>query len=127
MAVRWITALVEPPMASSTRSAFSTDFRFTIVSGVSLEPISFTAAAPVASAARRRSACTAGMAAVPGRIMPSASARQAMVEAVPITAQVPAVVASLPSTSEISSASILPARYCAQKRRQSVQAPSRSP
>jgi len=50
---------------------------------------------------------------------------QAMVEAVPITAQVPAVVASLPSTSEISASSILPARYCAQKRRQSVQAPSR--
>ncbi len=50
-----------------------------------------------------------------------------MVEAVPITAQVPAVVASLPSTSEISLSSTLPARYCAQKRRQSVQAPSRSP
>ena len=50
-----------------------------------------------------------------------------MVEAVPITAQVPAVVASLPSISEISLSSILPARYCAQNRRQSVQAPSRSP
>ena len=70
-----------------------------ILSGVSFEPISFTASAPVASAARRRSACTAGIAAVPGSIMPSASAMQAMVEAVPITAQVPAVVASRPSTS----------------------------
>ena len=79
-------------------------------SGVRFEPISLTAAAPVASAARSRSACTAGIAAVPGRIMPSASARQAMVEAVPITAQVPAVTASWPSTSEISSASTSPAR-----------------
>ena len=96
-------------------------------SGVSREPISLTAAAPVASAARNRSACTAGIAAVPGRIMPSASAMQAMVEAVPMTAQVPAVVASRPSMSVISLSSILPARYCAQKRRQSVQAPSRSP
>ncbi len=51
---------------------------------------------------------------------------QAMVEAVPITAQVPAVVASRPSTRSISSPSISPARYFAQKRRQSVQAPSRS-
>ncbi len=91
-------ALVEPPSASSTRSAFSTDFALTIRSGVSFEPISRTAAAPVASAARSRSACTAGIAAVPGMIMPSASAMHAMVEAVPITAQVPAVTASWPST-----------------------------
>ena len=90
-------------------------------------PISLTASAPVSSAARRRSACTAGMAAVPGRAMPSASTMQAMVEAVPITAQVPAVVASLPSISLISLSSIWPARYFAQKRRQSVQAPRRSP
>ena len=61
-----------------------------------------TAAAPVASAARRRSACTAGMAAVPGSMMPSASAMQAIVLAVPMTAQVPAVVARRPSTSSIS-------------------------
>ena len=67
IAVRWMTALVEPPSASSTRSAFSTDFALTMRSGVSFEPISLTAAAPVASAARRRSACTAGIAAVPGR------------------------------------------------------------
>ena len=46
--------------------------------------------------------------------------------AVPITMQVPAVVASRVSTTAISSASIAPARYCAQKRRQSVQAPRRS-
>ena len=67
--------------------------------------------APVASAARSRSAWTAGIAAVPGRIMPSASAIEAIVLAVPITAQVPAVVARLPSISWISSASISPARY----------------
>ena len=50
-----------------------------------------------------------------------------MVEAVPMTAQVPAVVASRPSTASISVASMSPARYFAQKRRQSVQAPSFSP
>ena len=53
---------------------------------------------------------------------------QAMVLAVPITAQVPAVVARLPSISlDLVVARSPPARYFAQKRRQSVQAPSRSP
>ncbi len=59
--------------------------------------------------------------------MPSVSAMQAMVEAVPITPQVPAVVASRPSISPIRSAVTRPARYIAQYRRQSVQADSRSP
>ena len=52
---------------------------------------------------------------------------EAIVLAVPMTAQVPAVVARLPSISRISSEPISPARNLAQKRRQSVQAPSRSP
>ena len=67
------------------------------------------------------------MAAVPGSVMPSASAIEAMVLAVPITAQVPAVVARLPSMPSISSSETSSARYFAQKRRQSVQAPRRSP
>ena len=127
MAVKCSTALVEPPIAISTRSAFSTDRGVTIRSGVRPLRASRIAARPVASAARSRSAWTAGIAALPGRIMPRASAIEAIVLAVPITAQVPAVVARLPSISRISSVSISPARYLAQKRRQSVQAPSRSP
>ena len=92
-------------------------------------PLSAICAArrPLASAMRRRSACTAGIAALSWSPMPSASARQAMVLAVPITAQVPAVVARLPSTASMPSSSMPPARYFAQKRRQSVHAPSRSP
>ena len=43
------------------------------------------------------------MAEVPGSAMPSVSARQAIVLAVPITAQVPAVVARLLSMPSISS------------------------
>ena len=66
--------------------------------------------APLASAALRRSACVAGMAAERGSAMPSVSATQAMVLAVPITAQEPAVVASRPSTSSISARSTSPAR-----------------
>ncbi len=127
IAVRWMIALVDPPMASSTRSAFSTDFPVTIWLGRIGCDASSTARRPDASAARSRSACTAGMAAVPGSAMPSASAIDAIVLAVPITAQVPAVVARFASISRICSASTLPARNCAQKRRQSVHAPRRSP
>ena len=76
---------------------------------------------------RRRSAWTAGMQAPPGSIIPSASVMQAMVLAVPMTMQVPAVGANWPLTSSISAASISPPRYLPQKRRQSVQAPRRSP
>jgi hypothetical protein len=83
--------------------AFSNAWAVRMRSGVSREAPSLTAASPVASAARSRSAWTAGMAAVPGSVMPSVSARQAMVLAVPITAQVPAVVASRLSMPSISS------------------------
>src|SRR4051812_40726623 len=127
MAVRCTMALVEPPTAISTRMAFSTDFSVMTWRGVMRLSISCTAALPVSSAATSRSACTAGIAAVPGSDMPSASVRQAIVEAVPITAQVPAVTESRPSTVSISSESTEPARYLAQKPRQSVQAPSRWP
>ena len=126
MAARWMTPLVEPPSASSTRAAFSTDAAVTILSGVRSDRARATARAPVASAARSRSACTAGIAAVPGSVMPSASAMAAMVEAVPMTAQVPAVVTSRPSTASISGLPSLPARNCTQNLRQSVQAPTRS-
>ena len=69
-----MTAFVEPPIASSTRSAFSIDSRVTTRSGARPEAASCTASVPVASARRSRSACTAGTAALPGRLMPSASA-----------------------------------------------------
>ncbi|MGF6297722.1 hypothetical protein OKW42_001052 [Paraburkholderia sp. WC7.3d] len=64
--------------------------------------------APVSSQLRRRSACTAGIAAEPGSIMPSVSAISAMVDAVPMTAHVPAVTASRPSTCLISCAETFP-------------------
>ena len=114
MAVRWINALVEPPSASSTRNAFSTECSVMISDGRIGRSISRIANPPACSAARNRSACTAGMLAVPGGIMPNASAMQAIVLAVPITPQVPAVVASRLSISPIRSAATFPARYSAQ-------------
>ncbi len=62
--------------------------------------------------AQPRSACTAGIEPLPQRsTIPSASARRArVIEAVPITPQVPAVVARRPSISPIRSAVTRPAR-----------------
>ena len=86
-----------------------------------------TARLPAASAARKRSAWVAGIDPVPGMAMPSASLTQAMVEAVPITMQVPLVGARRPLKTSISSSSIVPARWAAHNLRQSVQAPNSSP
>ncbi len=102
--------LVEPPMASSTRSAFSMDLPVMMRSGVRRAAAMATAVAPVRSATRTRSAVTAGADAPPDTIMPMASVRQAMVLAVPITEQVPTLATSWLLTSAISGASISSAR-----------------
>jgi len=67
------------------------------------------------------------MAAPPGRVIPRASVRAAMVLAVPITMQVPALGQREPSRTESCSSVRLPARCSPQYFRQSVQAPSRAP
>ena len=121
------SAFVEPPIACRVTSALWNASGVMIRSGRRSSAAISTARLPVRSAKRSRSACTAGMVAPPGSIMPSASVMQAMVLAVPITMQVPAVGASRSFTSSISASSSSPARYMPQKRRQSVHAPSRSP
>ena len=73
MAVRWIMPLVEPPMASSTRSAFSKAFGVRIWSGRQVRADHRHGRAPVRSAMRMRSAVYRGRRAPPGSIMPSAS------------------------------------------------------
>jgi hypothetical protein len=110
IAVTWITPFVDPPMASSTRSAFSNAFAVRIWSGVMRFFAMSTATAPVRSAIRTRSAVTAGAEAPPGTIIPSASVTHAMVLAVPITEQVPTLATSWLFTREISSESISSAR-----------------
>ena len=68
--------------AISTRKAFSTAICAVMTwrgRDAALVEMSCTAARPLSSAATRRAAFTAGIAAVPGSDMPSASAMQAMV------------------------------------------------
>ena len=102
--------LLEPPMASSTRIAFSKAFSVSTLSIVKPCRAMPTASAPLCSAMRMRSAVTAGGDAPPGTVMPKASAMQAMVLAVPMTEQVPTLATSWVLTSASSCWSISSAR-----------------
>ena len=128
IAVRWISPLVEPPIACSTTCALRNEAG--VSTSLGFGPLFFASSAatrPLASAERNRSACGAGMVALIGSDSPIASVMQAIVEAVPITMQVPTEGASRALTASISCWSISPARNLPHIRRQSVQAPSTSP
>ena len=127
IAVRWITALVEPPSAIINRIAFSNARWVRTSLGRMPRRTVSTICRPTASAIRSRRASGAGMAAEPDKAIPSASAMAAIVEAVPITVQWPSERLMPSSSSRIASSSIVPARYSAQKRRQSEHAPRLSP
>ena len=87
-ASRWMTALVEPPIAISVRMALSNAGAVRIWLGLGPPAVAIsTARRPAISAIAMRRESAAGMAALPGRAMPSASAIEAIVEAVPITMQ----------------------------------------
>ena len=83
MAIRWMTALVEPPSASTTLIAFSKD------SSESGDGGRETMRRPDATAIRGWSLSAAGMDAAPGNDTPSASTAEVIVEAVPIVMQWP--------------------------------------
>src|SRR3981081_4609295 len=120
--------LVEPPIACSTTCALRNEDA--VRNSLGRGPLALAIAAatlPLASAERKRSAWGAGIVALIGSDRPSASVMQDMVEAVPITMQVPTDGASRPLTASISTSSISPARYFPHSRRQSGQAPSPSP
>ena len=75
---------------------------------------------PLSSAIARRRESGAGMLAQPGSVMPSASARLVMVDAVPITVQWPALRAMQPSISHHSSSLSSPVRNRSNSLRPSV-------
>ena len=82
-------AFVEPPTACKVRMAFSKAIGVMMSDGRSPSSTSRTICRPAASESCWRRESTAGMAALPGSAMPSASQIAAMVEAVPITMQCP--------------------------------------
>ena len=101
---------VEPPMAWRVTSELWNASAVMIRCGAEVLGRDLDRAPAGALGEALPSACTAGMVAPPGSIMPSASVMQAMVLAVPITMQVPAVGASRSFTSSISVSSSSPAR-----------------
>ena len=127
MASKWITALVEPPSAPFARTAFK---KFSRVSTFEMRRSSLTISTirrPVSCEITRRRLSTAGIAAQPGRLMPSASAMLFMVEAVPMTLQCPGE-RELPASAAMKSSSdISPARTASEKRQTWVPEPSSSP
>ena len=99
-------------MAAFARIAFSKASRVRIREmPISSRTIS-TMRRPVSWAKVLRRASTAGMAALPGKLMPSASTMLAMVEAVPMVMQWPFDRAMQLSASKNSSVFISPARTC---------------
>src|SRR4030095_9539650 len=123
-----MSPLVEPPIACSTTCAFWHELAVSNSLGFGPFALAITAATlPLASADRKRSACGAGIVALIGSDSPSASVMHAMVEAVPITMQVPTDGANRPLTASISTPSICAARSYPHSLRQSVHAPSTSP
>ena len=88
-ASRWITALVEPPIAALARIAFSNAARVRIFDITRSSSTISTMRRPAMRASTLRRPSTAGIAALPGSPMPSASTMQAIVEAVPIVMQWP--------------------------------------
>src|SRR3954468_18244027 len=126
MAARCTIALVEPDVACKTTEAFFSAALVRSSLGLGPPVLAISAARrPVASAKRQRSDDTAGAVADPGSMKPRVSAMQAIVEAVPITMQVPEVGMSWSWARSRFGPSRVPARYAAQSRRQSVQAPRR--
>ena len=89
IALKWIGALVDPPIAELTTMTFSNASRVMILEGRRSSHTMSTMRLPVRYAICARSLCGAGMAAQPGSDMPSASASEFMVDAVPMVLQCP--------------------------------------
>src|SRR3979490_994798 len=120
--------LVDPPIACSTTCAFLKEAA--VRNSLGRGPLALAIAAatlPLASAERNRSACGAGIVALICSDRPGASVMHAIVDAVPITMQVPTDGANRPLTASISTSSISPARYLPQSGRQAGHAPTTPP
>jgi hypothetical protein len=89
MAMTWMMALVEQPMAMATVMPFSKASRVSMSVGFRSSHTMSTMRRPAAAHMRLWLASGAGIAEAPGRVMPMASAMAVMVEAVPMVMQTP--------------------------------------
>ena len=89
MAMMWITAFVEHPMAMATLMALRNAPSVWILSGVSSSQTISTIRRPAAAHMRMWLASAAGMEEAPGSVMPITSASAVMVAAVPMVMHTP--------------------------------------
>jgi hypothetical protein len=101
--------LVEPPIAVARRTAFSMPFWLMIIRAVMPCSTNATICRPAACADRRRAACVAGIVALPGKLIPIASATQHIVFAVPRNEHEPQVGVAQSSKAWYCASSIFPA------------------
>ena len=127
MARRWITALVDPPIAALVRIAFSNASFVRMSEGLRSSLTICTMRRPEVCAITRRRESTAGIAALPLSAMPSASAIEAIVEAVPMVLQEPGERLIDASALTNSSMVMSPVFTAALKRQIWVPEPTRSP
>ncbi len=127
MASRWMTALVDPPIAALTLIAFSNASLVMILSGVTSFSTRSTMTCPARCAVSYRRESTAGQDAEYGSCMPSASAIDAIVDAVPIVMQCPSERDMHPSANAHSSCVIRPASRSSSQRHTAVPEPTSVP
>jgi hypothetical protein len=89
IAMRWISALVEPESACTTAIALSNASAVKISDGRRFSHTISTMRRPVALAMRGCAESAAGIETAPGRVSPSVSTAEVIVEAVPIVMQWP--------------------------------------
>ena len=88
-AIRWMMALVEQPTAIAAEMALRKAFLVRILEGLRSSHTMSTIRRPLSAAMRMWLASAAGIDEAPGRVMPSVSAIDIMVAAVPMVMQVP--------------------------------------
>jgi hypothetical protein len=103
-----MAAFVDPPRAAQTAAALWNAASESHAEGFRSHQTMSTIRRPASNASRIPSASTAGTDETPGRENPSTSARAVIVEAVPMSLQVPTVGAQVCSTSRNSSNEMLP-------------------
>ena len=112
MARKCSTALVDPPVAMSTATAFSIDFRVTMSRGLRSRRTASTSAVAACLADAAISSCGLAMVDENGRLMPSASNDELIVLAVYMPPQEPLPGMARRSIWQKSSSLMLPALNC---------------
>jgi hypothetical protein len=127
IAMRWMMAFVDPPIASTVVIALRNAASVRISESFRSSQTIWTIRLPVCAAMTAWRESAAGIDAAPGSVSPSASAALVIVDAVPIVMQCPGERAMHCSISIQSCSVILPARNSAQYFQTSEPEPSGAP